>query len=740
MKRKISTILALGLSLVLTVALAAPVMADISQPSVSVDPDTISVDGGYTIGFDVNEHITEGDTITVTFPDDTAVPLGAITDFTIAATQGWQGVQWLDAEVDSVTAAGDDEELTVTFTLGTTDNIGESATVRIEILTAAGITNPSEPGDYTLTVETSEEDTAIESASYEITSPVLPGGIYVYNAQDVKVAFETDLNVAVDGVTASDFTIVVGSGTYTLTADLNLDQEGLTLISSDGAADTTIDCDEAFDINIQADEVTVDGFTIEDSVNGVAVANGADDAVIQNNTITDAATSAVAIADNASDATVADNVIEDCAEGVALATGVDDATISGNTISGADTNGGIGIAGNSTGLSITGNTITANDVAGIAIMGALASDDIVIEGNTISENDPTGIHIATTSSPTELVIRGNDILDNEEDGVLADNWSATSVITYNTITGNGDSGVNNADTDGSAEIDATFNWWGTTDADEIDDMVEGEVNYEPFLGGAAATALPNTADGVNADSLDAKDTVGVRVSGVEDADGDVANVIRAAGYEDNPGADIVDAIAFFDVYIALSDDFDIDEDTRITVRLYNTAIDENSVVYYDVGGDFWSECSEQEAAEGIIRVILTEDSSPLPDELTGTAFAVTSGEAEEDEWSCPQCGLVFDTMEELEAHWAAIHAPAAEAAPAEITVEAAPAPQVTVEAPPAPQVTVEAPPAPQVTVEAAPAAAAAPAIPTYLLWIIIGIGAVLVVALIVLIVRTRRVA
>ena len=55
---------------------------------------------------------------------------------------------------------------------------------------------------------------------------------------------------------------------------------------------------------------------------------------------------------------------------------------------------------------------------------------------------------------------------------------------------------------------------------------------------------------------------------------------------------------------------------------------------------------------------------------------------------------------------------------------------------PAPVVTVQPP---QVTVEVPPAPAPVPAIPAYLLWTIIGIGAVLVIALIVLIVRTRRV-
>ncbi|MBA7505299.1 hypothetical protein ES706_03965 [subsurface metagenome] len=70
----------------------------------------------------------------------------------------------------------------------------------------------------------------------------------------------------------------------------------------------------------------------------------------------------------------------------------------------------------------------------------------------------------------------------------------------------------------------------------------------------------------------------------------------------------------------------------------------------------------------------------------------------------------------------------------------APFPEVTVEAPPVPEITVEAPPAPEITVEVPPITIpAAPAIPAYLLWAIIVIGAVLIIALIVLIVRTRRV-
>ena len=82
--------------------------------------------------------------------------------------------------------------------------------------------------------------------------------------------------------------------------------------------------------------------------------------------------------------------------------------------------------------------------------------------------------------------------------------------------------------------------------------------------------------------------------------------------------------------------------------------------------------------------------------------------------------------------------------PAPITINPPPPAQVTIQPPPPAQVTVTAPtvnvapaPAPQVTVNVPDPTQP---IPSYILWTIILIGAVLIIALIVLIVRTRRVA
>jgi hypothetical protein len=63
---------------------------------------------------------------------------------------------------------------------------------------------------------------------------------------------------------------------------------------------------------------------------------------------------------------------------------------------------------------------------------------------------------------------------------------------------------------------------------------------------------------------------------------------------------------------------------------------------------------------------------------------------------------------------------------------------VTVTQQPAPTLTIEQAPAPTITVDIPPTPAPVSAIPAYMLWIIIVIGAVLVIALIILIVRTRR--
>ena len=112
-----------------------------------------------------------------------------------------------------------------------------------------------------------------------------------------------------------DFTITVGPGTYLLTGDIIITGDDFTLKSSDGAAVTEIDCNEAWGIIINsgtAGDTVIEGLTLNDADVGITI-NG-DDAVIRDCVIKDADNPGPGILINAggTDATISDNTFDDC--------------------------------------------------------------------------------------------------------------------------------------------------------------------------------------------------------------------------------------------------------------------------------------------------------------------------------------------------------------------------------------------------------------------------------------------
>ena len=198
MKRKLLGLFVIMTLIVSLFGVTLPAMAIVSQPTVDVDPDEISAHADYTITFDVASELAEGDTISITFPEDTFVEAPTAT---IAASSGWIGGTYMDATVTGVIFAHNATLLTVTATLGAGDQIGEPASVQIVITT--GITNPSDPGDYTLTVATSAEPTAVVSEVYPIETPViapLPGIVEAYNSSDILMASFTGATAIQDAI------------------------------------------------------------------------------------------------------------------------------------------------------------------------------------------------------------------------------------------------------------------------------------------------------------------------------------------------------------------------------------------------------------------------------------------------------------------------------------------------------------------------------------------------------------
>jgi hypothetical protein len=245
MKKKISRILGVGLSVSLLTSLlmVAPVTG-LGQPEVTPDDDTISLRTFYTIEFDLGEEVDEGEHIIITFPDE--VDISDITaavdaDVTIAATAGLGSASFTATNAGSVTT---DQELDITVPdVNLDDMIGRLARVTVVIGDAATeLRNPDVAGDYTLTVETTPEDTPVESAVFTIEppTPVVPPGHVIpispggdpFNAE----TGDNGINDAIGGgLVDDDWTLELTEGRWTTDVPNTGGFDGLTIRGAAGA-------------------------------------------------------------------------------------------------------------------------------------------------------------------------------------------------------------------------------------------------------------------------------------------------------------------------------------------------------------------------------------------------------------------------------------------------------------------------------------------------------------------------
>jgi parallel beta-helix repeat protein len=503
MKRKLVKILGVGLSLILALSLAVPVLADVSEPEVDVDDDEIDALTEYAITFRLGDDLDEGDWIEVEFPDDTDVD-GTVISVDISGTAGIGSdafgpiacTFYMEDEIDEEGDEVDEQVVHIVVpdvVVGTF--IGHLAYVELVI---DGVKNPSEPDDYTLEVQTEEEDDWVESASYEIDIPTVGGGVYVYNASDILLdVFGGDnaiMDVADpddDGFTddsyflEDDYTIRVEPGDYELTANIDIDGEDLTFKSTDGAEDTVIDMNGYY-FDVEGEGVTIDGLTMEDG--DWAVCMYANEITVSNCVFVDD-TGAGVYEDGYEDGVITGNTFEDCVYGIYLYGSID-TEVSENEIFGS-TDEAIYID-YADGVEITGNDIHDNEDAGIYFSGYDYTEGVVIDGNTITDNEEEGIYVDDDGYDyTENEITGNEISGNEGAGILIDTnneWMACNAISFNDIFDNDDNLAIYDD-----DVNAVFNWWGSADEDDIEDGFDedagGDIEYEPYLMDAQASVF-----------------------------------------------------------------------------------------------------------------------------------------------------------------------------------------------------------------------------------------------------------
>lgn len=254
------------------------------------------------------------------------------------------------------------------------------------------------------------------------------------------VANYNTITLAIAAAVSGD-TIEVGPGTYV--ENLIIGVADLTLVSTEDRDTTIIDASSANPgIDIQADDVTFEGFTVtmDDAVaDGIWIGIGTEGVSVKDNAVTDITDwTAIVLRDNVTGAIVSGNLISDCNGGIILSDGATGCTVSTNTITDCE-DGGSGI-----GLQVTtSTTITGNNVSnggwGIHIGGDV-NTSCLIDDNILTGNRHDGIKIETGVTITNLSIIRNDITANEEDGIfIAESVTGVAdiVINNNNIYGNG---------------------------------------------------------------------------------------------------------------------------------------------------------------------------------------------------------------------------------------------------------------------------------------------------------------
>jgi hypothetical protein len=654
MKKKLSRILGVGLTLALLLSLvvgAIPAIA-ISTPTVSQTNNTISQTSTYTILFQIQTGLTGGgggDQIVVTFPTGTTFEGGFTnTDVTVGSTSGIGVVALPTGVSNAATTAAN------VVTITPQANIGAGATVQLVIGNAGAnheVVNPAAPGDsYTLSVATQTAaavpiEAAATSGTFTLvvpTIPPVPGVVSGYNTAGVLLYQNAGnvINAALG--TAGVTQVVIGAGTYdedvavgagqsieakageaVTIQDVNLAGGGGSVsLNGAGASATGLtivgSTTTGFAVNLNAAGGTsVTNCTIGGAaVNAVRITAGAalTPAVSSGNTITAAAgfSGIITMGTPAVGTSTGDSITLAGATSTGITVvATDTLTVSGATITGAS---GTGI--NSAGTTTVSGSSLSNLETGITIGGGTAT----ITGNTLTAcgDATTGLEnptIDVTALPTAVNIQGNTITDSPHE-ILQIAGVGSALVTYmnfNSIL-NAAVGIDNQDAGNT--VDCTNNWWGASTGPAVTSTAT-IVKTTPFLRAdvSSGTIYPGVATtGTNA-------TVGVIVADSSALGPFAWTNAGVALYSENPGTAEPpgEVVKYLDVYVNPNV-----ASTSIAITVLGIQSSAAQVYAWSAAQGLWVLCSNQtvDLFQGGVVVTITAATTPTLANLAAMEFAL----------------------------------------------------------------------------------------------------------------------
>ena len=493
-------------------------------------------------------------------------------------------------------------------------------------------TNPSATGDN-----------ASDNVDYTpwLDAPYLTGVARSWNVQNADTGDNfNSIQAAIDNASEND-TIIVHPGTYVeavrVDRSITLQGEPGAIIRPDNTTPTH-DGDRRGGIYVAGvDNVTIDGFEIDGT--GGTVHYGiypfnSNNTIVKNNVVHDITNEIGAPGYDVAGLGIIYFGWEQ---------GIDNATIENNTVYNT---GRMGIfVGGCTPSDVwllSENNVIRNNTVHHAWQGPTGDYDggavqidgaknCTIEGNAIHDTGLSrdGIFIEGSASSTPNHIVGNDVYGNDV-GIKI--WSDVEFVDYgNNVAGapdvhfnniyNNTSGLRNVDTDPAFLVDATLNWWGTTDGSEIATMVSANVSYSPWL--LVATASEPVE---NSGTVDAENTAGTKIDyNCKSGQSTTVTVVKYPDIPTDTGIPTFGSTGLYvDVYVP-----DPSALENITIKVYYdeadiVGLDESylAMYYWDNTEPAWVKCSHTgvDTDANYIWATLTDTTTPDLDYLLGGPF------------------------------------------------------------------------------------------------------------------------